>query len=80
MEAVIAVMGVIVAAIFALLGVLIGHLFGRIHKLEERMEAKWIQLRDAAEKERRLNDHMDVLEHHIWQEMPPPPPSRPEGL
>ena len=24
-----------------------------------------------------LGDHVDILEQHIWKELPPPPPARP---
>lgn len=36
---------------------------------------------ERAERARRVrDDHIDALEHHIWQRMPPPPPARPEGI
>lgn len=32
------------------------------------------------ERDARLkDDHIDLLEHHIWQQLPPPPPPRPGG-
>lgn len=27
-----------------------------------------------------LGDHIDVLEAHIWQQLPPPPPARPRFI
>jgi hypothetical protein len=40
----------------------------------DRTEAKVDWRVEAHERDR---DHIDVLEHHIWQELGPPPPSRP---
>lgn len=46
----------------------------RIDALEERMTAATT----AWELERRgYEDHIDALEAHIWQQLPPPPPQRP---
>ena len=52
----------------------------RISALEERigvLESK----RDAdALTKRAMGDHIDLLEHHIWQQKPPSPPPRPAGV
>lgn len=52
----------------------------RIKSLEERVDS----LEDRREKDaivkRALGDHIDVLEDHIWQRKPPPPPARPPGI
>lgn len=45
----------------------------RIDELERRLDAK-----DAAIRAR--DDHIDALEHHIWQGLGPPPPPRPAGI
>ena len=35
---------------------------------------------ESLEHDRRIDrDHIDLLEHHIWQQLPPPPPPRPGG-
>lgn len=46
---------------------------GRVDTLEDkrRVDATLI---------RAQGDHIDTLEHHIWQGKPPPPPARPAGL
>lgn len=45
----------------------------RIDHLDARLEEKSRTIRALA-------DHVDVLEHHIWQRLGPPPPARPEGI
>ena len=53
---------------------------GRITRLEARIE-RLEALREAdAITKRQLGDHVDLLEHHIWDRKPPPPPPRPEGI
>ena len=68
------------AAILAAFGVLIGHLFDRIHKLEDKQLSYWEKIEADAIIKREQGDHIDVLEHHIWQGNPPPPPARPPGI
>lgn len=46
---------------------------GRVEDLEGKRQA------DALTK-RAMGDHIDILEHHIWQQKPPPPPPRPPGV
>lgn len=45
----------------------------RLDALQARLDAK-----DAAIRLR--DDHIDALEHHVWQRLPPPPPARPVGI
>jgi len=46
-------------------------------KWDERCGALW-QAREAdALIKRAQGDHIDLLEHHIWNGKPPPPPPRP---
>lgn len=45
----------------------------RLDTLQARLDAK-----DAAIRAR--DDHIDRLEHHIWQGLGPPPPPRPAGI
>jgi uncharacterized membrane protein YccC len=45
----------------------------RIDNLQRLLEAKTLLIRAQG-------DHIDLLEHHIWQRLPPPPPPRPAGL
>ena len=45
----------------------------RIDELEARLEEKSRLIRAQG-------DHIDVLEHHIWQGLGPPPPPRPAGI
>jgi Flp pilus assembly protein TadB len=59
----------------------------RIKALEDR-DAEWSRRCDVlwaareadARIKREQGDHIDVLEHHIWQQIPPPPPPRPTGV
>lgn len=50
----------------------------------ETLRARVAQLEDKAESDARtkraMGDHIDLLEHHIWQQKPPPPPPRPPGV
>jgi hypothetical protein len=43
-----------------------------------RAEATKVEVRVLfLEKQRELDlEHIDALEHHIWQQLPPPPPMR----
>lgn len=51
----------------------IDSLSGRIDALESSRRADAIVIR-------RLGDYIDVLEDHIWKQLPPPPPARPDGI
>lgn len=46
---------------------------GRVDDLEGKRQA------DALTK-RKLGDHIDLLEAHIWDDKGPPPPPRPDGI
>lgn len=52
---------------------LIKTFLGEVRDLRGRVEIaeRGLRVRD---------DHIDVLEHHIWQGKPPPPPTRPDGI
>lgn len=52
----------------------------RVADLEAKMERMWATREADALIKRRQGDHIDVLEHHIWQRKPPPPPARPDGI
>jgi len=52
----------------------------RITDLEGQVERLWQLRQTDAVTIRRLGDFVDVLEAHIWQRKPPPPPSRPDGI
>jgi hypothetical protein len=47
---------------------------------DEQIERLWGARRADAVLIRAQGDHIDVLEAHIWQGLPPPPPARPQGL
>lgn len=68
------------AAIVAVMGVTQGHLWNRLRHTESTVRQLWNDREEDAVKKRKLGDHVDRLEHHIWNEKPPPPPERPEGL
>lgn len=53
---------------------------GRIRDLEGQVERLWTSRRADALTLRRQGDHIDLLEDHIWQSKPPPPPTRPDGV
>ncbi len=59
---------------------LISTLMGRIQTLEEGQRNLWAELEKAALVKRAQGDHIDVLENHIWKQLPPPPPPRPVGV
>lgn|GEM_PF-5390720 len=52
----------------------------RLHDLEQQVTELWDLRRRDAVTIRRLGDFIDVLEAHIWQRKPPPPPARPADL
>ena len=80
MTAVLAAAATVMAAILALVGVMVGQLYGRISTLEKEITELWDARRADAVVIRRLGDHIDVLEDHIWKRLPPPPPQRPDGI
>lgn len=47
---------------------------------EQRCNALWNAREVDALTKRAMGDHIDVLEDHIWKQMPPPPPPRPPGV
>ena len=53
---------------------------GRMRYLEDRIDRLETAREASAIAKRRLGDHVDLLEHHIWAAKPPPPPDRPEGI
>lgn len=53
---------------------------GRMRYLEDRVDRLETAREASAIAKRRLGDHVDLLEHHIWDRKPPPPPARPEGI
>lgn len=79
-EVVVGAVGAVVAAIFGVLGVTQGHLWSRLKHTEEQVKEMWDNREADALKKRRLGDHIDRLEHHIWNEHPPPPPERPDDI
>jgi len=44
---------------------------------EGRCNVLWAAREQDARIKRAQGDHIDVLEHHIWDRKPPPPPTRP---
>lgn len=57
-----------------------GALSARVASLEQRL-AESDEKREAdAITKRRMGDHIDVLESHIWKGLGPPPPPRPDGI
>lgn len=54
--------------------------WARIDALEERVEDLEGKRQADALTKRAMGDHIDVLEHHIWEQKPPPPPPRPPGV
>ncbi|NCT90264.1 hypothetical protein GXB85_04755 [Cellulomonas sp. APG4] len=59
---------------------LIDRLERRLQNVEARLEAAENGNVAKALVIRAQGDHIDVLEHHIWQGFGPPPPRRPEGV
>lgn len=57
-----------------------GRLIERVNALEGRVDELEEKRRKDARLIREQGDHIDVLENHIWQKLPPPPPARPAGL
>jgi hypothetical protein len=53
---------------------------GRMRYLEDRIDRLEAAREAAGIAKRRLGDHVDLLEHHIYARKPPPPPTRPEGI
>lgn len=49
----------------------------RIADLETKYSGLWDAREADAKTKRAQGDHIDVLEDHIWQRLPPPPPARP---
>jgi hypothetical protein len=80
LPAVIAGGAVIMAAALTLAGVILGHLFKRMSDLEVAHAQLWAAREADALIKRAAGDHIDVLEHHIWEGLPPPPPCRPVGV
>ncbi|MGC3954643.1 MAG: hypothetical protein QM804_10375 [Propionicimonas sp.] len=54
--------------------------WSRITQLEDRVGELEGKRADDALVKRALGDHIDVLENHIWKQLPPPPPARPAGI
>ncbi|KMM44851.1 hypothetical protein CWIS_13535 [Cellulomonas sp. A375-1] len=52
----------------------------RMQELERQVTELWALRRQDAVTIRRLGDFIDVLEAHIWQRKPPPPPARPTDI
>lgn len=52
---------------------LLGTVLAEVRELRERVEV-------AERTSRQRSDHIDVLEHHIWRGLGPPPPQRPQGV
>ena len=66
---------------------LVGQLFTRLGSLEKQVQDLWTARQEDADRymatlhERDLSiqqrdDHIDVLENHIWRQLPPPPPAK----
>lgn len=58
------------------------------NELPAHLNAELVRLSDLRERDRQrldsveahlvlLGDHVDLLESHIWNKLPPPPPARP---
>ena len=78
--AIIAVSGVGLGAWLTWLASGSNRLQARVDSLEAKYAALWeARERDALIK-RAQGDHIDVLEHHIWRQLPPPPPQLPDGI
>ncbi len=58
---------------------LIEHLETRLKRVEDRLTAAEDGNVAKALTIRAMGDHFDVLEDHIWKQLPPPPPRRPPG-
>lgn len=52
----------------------------RLAIAEARIDSLWAAREADALIKRRLGDHIDLLEAHIWRSDPPPPPPRPDGI
>lgn len=84
--AIAAVLGIAGVIMTTILG-LTGHLYTRLHKVEERnlaldrrVDELWSKRYEDARVIRKLGDHIDSLEYHVWQGLPPPPPPRPDDI
>lgn len=75
-----AVIAASVAAWFTWLASGTSQLRARVESLEAQAERLWAARRQDALLIRAQGDHIDVLEHHIWEQLPPPPPARPTGV
>lgn len=53
------------------------HMDTELRRLSDADKAKQHRLDDVEGYLVDLGDHIDVLEAHIWQSLPPPPPPRP---
>jgi hypothetical protein len=58
----------------------IEQLLARVDSLEKQVGGLWDARRADAVTLRAQGDHIDVLEQHIYRQLPPPPPPRPAGL
>lgn len=58
---------------------LLDTLLNEVHDLREREAENRRRIESLEESRRVLYDHIDALEQHIWQQLPPPPPPRPGG-
>ncbi len=60
------------------------HLEKRQDDLVSQRAQDWIAFQKKHQEDaiikRAMGDHIDALEHHIWQGKPPPPPPRPPGI
>ena len=54
--------------------------YSRITQLEARVDGLETKRDNDEAMKRAQADHIDLLEAHIWAELPPPPPPRPAGL
>ncbi|MDR1387099.1 MAG: hypothetical protein LBJ44_05830 [Propionibacteriaceae bacterium] len=55
-------------------------LLQRVAALEAEVKELWDKRREDALTIRAMGDHIDKLEGHIWEGLPPPPPPRPGGV